>query len=578
MPCKWKGYSGGKDTGWRGNESRLKNIRYARGKNWNDRIDSIEASNECVALVVYEDTEYKGRNLVLGSRGYSSGNNDSWNLEGINRGTGDWKDDISSVRVISNPSDINEYMPSNDRNKYYEKWCNKDKKGRINDNIEGGTTCAKRFPEIANEICKKTENTRFEISKDGENVPCWKIKRDANGLDMLKKDCAPNFKLDDDYCTETNLGKKNYEELANKFCRDNPEHIDCGCYNAINYQSVCVDTNENIPAKTYSNVSVDSSCPDGYTEETRQYSNLTLKFPGAGCIGRADNGNAMNYPDDTNPSRNRCDRNNDWQKVIYDPATKQIKLKQKYQYDGELKEVCLDHDFASGNRVHWHKCHGGNNQKWVMDEKNRLQTVRGIENNDNMCLAKDRNTREKKKFIMATCSDNENRIFKERITDKVCSAPGNYKDLPGCGVKNVIDRMKKTAGEKRTSNMFKQGGAGCLTNYCSPTATSYKPQELTCSSVYQFCDIKTDVGGAVIDSKVTQTCNFSEPKSTNGSPIVDDSDKATLTTTPTGDTTTPTGDTGADDKKPKNNTTLYIMIFGAIVSLIMMILLFVVVF
>jgi len=359
---------------------------------------------------------------------------------------------------------------------------------------------AKNFKQIRDEFCKNPDNL---FAKFGGQT-CNSLLQDQ---DKIKDYCRMDndrIKSDDNCKAENDTDW--YQELAEIYCRNHPTDSWCKCYNVKNYKDVCMES-EVVKNDT-------TSCPAGSELKTispkkfipDEYAAINLQLEGAGCIGQSDEKKdnswiAKNY------ANHNCSQ--DWQLMKYDPETNQLKLKGKV----DDKELCLDHAhygrYVEGDAVHFGACHGGLNQKWYLDSKDRLKTFDLRANH--LCLDKAYNDTRKERFQMWTCNDNKNQKFKSSIiSDKKCvTTSDKVNDLPGCG--QAIQSVLAIAQYDSSAKSLLLDNPQCIAAACPQGSTGYlnlKESAFNQCRSMNICNQNINVGSST-NSKILAKCAIS---------------------------------------------------------------------
>lgn len=421
----------------------------------------------------------------------------------------------------------------------------------------------KIFKALQEDFCSDIKNL-YKNAGDGKT--CMETFFEGSNEDQIYCYDIQNLK-NDPKCT-SNFNKNWYQELAETYCRNNPTDMWCKCYNVKNYKDVCMK---------YDIVDYTTqTCPTGFELTTtdsqnfipNKYAAIYLQLQGAGCIGRSDEKKDSSWVA-KNFTNDNCSQ--DSQLIKYDPTTKQLKLKGKVND----KELCLDHahhnKYENGDDVVFHPCHGGLNQKWYLDSLGRLKTLDPAAKD--LCLDKSHNDAREDKFQMYTCHNNNNQKFDSaNMSNKRCVTTRNlYNDLPGCD--QALNSILSIAQFDPAAKTLLLENPQCLGSSCPSGEPGYmqlKDSAFNQCQSMNICNQQINVQTAT-ESDILASCAINTGSgSGSGSGNQDLNDILNSINDIAGDED--------DDKpeKPKTNTTLYIMIFGAIIFLFMMMLLLVV--
>ena len=101
--------------------------------------------------------------------------------------------------------------------------------GEIKNSFSGDPRKA-MYTDIVNKYCNSAERLNDVISSDTSNNKCRDV---VDSIKYAKEYCkiGDNIATDSTFCTKEELGDDNYNELAEKYCENNPDKEFCACYN-----------------------------------------------------------------------------------------------------------------------------------------------------------------------------------------------------------------------------------------------------------------------------------------------------------------------------------------------------------
>jgi len=101
--------------------------------------------------------------------------------------------------------------------------------GEIKNSFSGDPRKA-MYTNIVNRYCNSGERLNDVISSDTSRNQCRDV---VDSTKLAKEYCkiGDNIATDSTFCTKKDLGDNNYNELAEKYCENNPDKEFCGCYN-----------------------------------------------------------------------------------------------------------------------------------------------------------------------------------------------------------------------------------------------------------------------------------------------------------------------------------------------------------
>jgi hypothetical protein len=101
--------------------------------------------------------------------------------------------------------------------------------GEIKNSFSGDPRKA-MYTNIVNRYCNSAERLNDVISSDTSNNKCRDV---VDSIKLAKEYCkiGDNIATDSTFCTKEELGDDNYNELAEKYCENNPDKEFCACYN-----------------------------------------------------------------------------------------------------------------------------------------------------------------------------------------------------------------------------------------------------------------------------------------------------------------------------------------------------------
>jgi len=103
--------------------------------------------------------------------------------------------------------------------------------GEIKNSFSGDPRKA-MYTNIVNRYCNSGERLNDVISSDTSNNKCRDV---VDSTKLAKEYCKLGDKIatDSTFCTKKELGENNYNELAEKYCENNPDKDFCACFNVM---------------------------------------------------------------------------------------------------------------------------------------------------------------------------------------------------------------------------------------------------------------------------------------------------------------------------------------------------------